>query len=360
MLRLALEPSGCAMGMNRGLRVSIPDDQERGEDEGVILCPVPFRLTVMSREVLLLRTYEFDFCTGESGWPRQVQSQARRSQMRKYLHSPAVALLVCFLFLSCADADDDSGSSTTGDSSGEVCGDGIITASETCDDADNTLGDGCDDLCEVESGWNCTGEPSACDPPVFTHKMLKRTGENLFAALAYECQQCTFAQWLAIDVPTGWRRGPAQYVAFSSGVLRSRPSFTGVPDAVDFTDEVPGDEYELIAKNLSGQLVAGFSIVQTMVQRDTLLGFDAGRRVHELTRPDGGVFVLFAHEVDPENVVIPDFQDPGLLDGFIPPAGWSYASRVLEQEMLLETDDIAAVLAIRGWPSSPDTTWELR
>src|SRR5262245_43711384 len=42
------------------------------------------------------------------------------------------------------------------------CGDGAIDPGEDCDDNDVTSGDGCDALCEVEPGWNCTGEPSDC------------------------------------------------------------------------------------------------------------------------------------------------------------------------------------------------------
>ena len=45
---------------------------------------------------------------------------------------------------------------------GEICGDGILTGIETCDDGGSTPGDGCDAVCQVESGWNCSGTPSVC------------------------------------------------------------------------------------------------------------------------------------------------------------------------------------------------------
>ena len=32
--------------------------------------------------------------------------------------------------------------------------------------------------------------------PVFTHKMMKATGENPYASLGYECRKCTFEQFL--------------------------------------------------------------------------------------------------------------------------------------------------------------------
>jgi cysteine-rich repeat protein len=43
-----------------------------------------------------------------------------------------------------------------------ICGDGVIIAPEECDDDDLTPGDGCDQNCEIEDGFECTGEPSVC------------------------------------------------------------------------------------------------------------------------------------------------------------------------------------------------------
>jgi len=194
----------------------------------------------------------------------------------------------------------------------------------------------------------------------FTHKMMKSTGENAFATLAYECPHCTFEQWLAIVPPEGWNKGPAQVLVATDGEMRSWPSLEGVPDTMDFTDEVPGNEYQIIAKNLDARLIeadAGEFVVEAQVLRDTALSFDAGGRVHELTDPEGNIFVLFAFEVDPENVVIPDFQDPGFMGDFTPPEGWSYESRILEEDLVLDTPDIATVLAFRGGVIS---TWEKR
>ena len=196
------------------------------------------------------------------------------------------------------------------------------------------------------------------DARAFTHKMMKSTGENQFANLAYECRQCSFEQWLAIAPPEGWSRGPAQVTLFSSGEMRSTPSFDGIPDTMDFLEEVPGNEYQLIAKTLDGRIIqAGVegTVVEAQVMRDTIFRFDAGVRVHELNDPDGDVYVLFAYEVDPKNVVIPDVQDPAFMGNFNPPDGWTYSSRVLEEELLLDTPEIATVLAIRGLVIS---TWE--
>ena len=45
-----------------------------------------------------------------------------------------------------------------------VCGNGFIGSGETCDDGNTENGDGCDQFCQIETGWNCTGQPSSCDP----------------------------------------------------------------------------------------------------------------------------------------------------------------------------------------------------
>ena len=82
------------------------------------------------------------------------------------------------------------------------------------------------------------------------------------------------------------------------GELRSLPSFEGVPAAVDFIDEVPGDEYQLIAKNLDGRIIEIGSngiVVEAQVMRDTQLRFDAGRRVpsrHARGRADAAARAL--------------------------------------------------------------------
>jgi cysteine-rich repeat protein len=43
-----------------------------------------------------------------------------------------------------------------------VCGDGVVEPGEQCDDGNATSGDGCSATCQIESGWTCTGQPSAC------------------------------------------------------------------------------------------------------------------------------------------------------------------------------------------------------
>ena len=43
------------------------------------------------------------------------------------------------------------------------CGDGVIDLNESCDDDNSENNDGCSDACLIEEGWECIGQPSACE-----------------------------------------------------------------------------------------------------------------------------------------------------------------------------------------------------
>ncbi len=52
-----------------------------------------------------------------------------------------------------------------------TCGDGYVDTFDACDDGNTTAGDGCSATCTVESGYLCSGSPSACllnQPPTYT------------------------------------------------------------------------------------------------------------------------------------------------------------------------------------------------
>ena len=44
------------------------------------------------------------------------------------------------------------------------CGNGVIDGGETCDDGGTSSGDGCSGSCQIEGGWQCSGQPSVCSP----------------------------------------------------------------------------------------------------------------------------------------------------------------------------------------------------
>src|SRR5262249_2051179 len=43
-----------------------------------------------------------------------------------------------------------------------LCGNGHQDPGESCDDGNKMAGDGCSAICQVPSGWTCTGWPSVC------------------------------------------------------------------------------------------------------------------------------------------------------------------------------------------------------
>ncbi len=70
------------------------------------------------------------------------------------------------------------------------CGDGSIDGSETCDDGGTNDGDGCSSTCIVESGFDCTGEPSACTP--ICGNGVDDVGEQCDDGNAAAADGCTF------------------------------------------------------------------------------------------------------------------------------------------------------------------------
>ena len=103
----------------------------------------------------------------------------------------------------------------------------------------------------------------------FTLKLLKRTGENLFSNLAYECNECTFKQFESLKPPRGWSKSPKQII-IPEGKLENHLTLDGIPSSLNFISEIPGDEFKLIAKSIEGKIVKlGFNgiMVKTKVMR---------------------------------------------------------------------------------------------
>jgi hypothetical protein len=70
--------------------------------------------------------------------------------------------------------------------------------------------------------------------------------------------------------------------------------------------------------------------------------------------------ILFVHHVDSGDWQDADFQSADALSYFAAPDGWTYATRILEEELALDSDNsegVVTVLAIRG---AINSTWERR
>lgn len=91
------------------------------------------------------------------------------------------------------------GAGGTGGMVNPVCGDGTIDADETCDDGNMANGDGCDAMCEEETGFDCTGEPSDCTADC---------GDGVIAVGAEDCDDSNMANDDGCSdtcaVETGW------------------------------------------------------------------------------------------------------------------------------------------------------------
>ena len=86
----------------------------------------------------------------------------------------------------------------------------------------------------------------------------------------------------------------------------------------------------------SGRFDDEWPLQHFFVQLDVLLGR------HRVGKGPGALF----H--DTPDLVLSDFSGPD---------GWTYSSRILEEELHLDTPEVATVLAIR---SATTSTWEMR
>jgi hypothetical protein len=84
--------------------------------------------------------------------------------------------------------------------------------------------------------------------------------------------------------------------------------------------------------------------IPTPVQRDTDFVYDAGREIHELTAPDGSVYIMQSYSIE----IDPTLTAEGLRtlgSRLALPDGWTYASRVLDDRLVVQdVNGIAAVL----------------
>jgi hypothetical protein len=84
--------------------------------------------------------------------------------------------------------------------------------------------------------------------------------------------------------------------------------------------------------------------VERYVNRGAVFFFDAGAPVHELVNPDGLAYVMQAYcvGVDP---TLSEADLGGLGDRLALPEGWTYRTRILDEELIVDTTaTIATVL----------------
>lgn len=83
---------------------------------------------------------------------------------------------------------------------------------------------------------------------------------------------------------------------------------------------------------------------EVAVERDTEFGFSEGREIYELSAPDGSVYVMQSYSVEVDPTLTADSL-AGLGDRLALPEGWTFTSRVLDEELVVEdVEGIASVI----------------
>ena len=111
-----------------------------------------------------------------------------------------------------------------------ACGNGEINTGETCDDGGVVNGDGCSSICTIETGWTCSGEPSACF--YCNDNYICDSNENCQCSDCFNKQNGCDEGWMCQDgscvqgIPTDF--GCADYCIYlgiySGGNCRQNPS----------------------------------------------------------------------------------------------------------------------------------------
>lgn len=109
--------------------------------------------------------------------------------------------------------------------------------------------------------------------------------------------------------------------------------------------EFGGIEMRSIATvDLGSGLPDRSAYAEISVERDTEFSFASGRTIHEITAPDGSRYVMqsYSTQVDP-TLTAYTLRDLG--DRLKLPEGWTFTSRVLDDQIVVEDiDGIAAVI----------------
>jgi hypothetical protein len=83
---------------------------------------------------------------------------------------------------------------------------------------------------------------------------------------------------------------------------------------------------------------------ERFVNRGAVFFFDAGKVVHELVNPDGLAYVMQAYCIGVDPTLTEDAL-PALGERLALPGGWTYRTRVLDDELIVDTSaTIATVL----------------
>lgn len=146
----------------------------------------------------------------------------------------------------------------------------------------------------------------------------------------YFCSSCIVdeaarAAFEDATYPDGFMLAPRRTLVAARGSLLAPVNSRGAAETLDLIEAIEGEEFRLGAQPLFGEFLDGMAVLVTM-ESSRRLAWDAGDTVHELS--DGAdTYVLFAQ-----------VREPGVAtpEAMALPAGFSHATRVLDQPFVLE------------------------
>lgn len=205
----------------------------------------------------------------------------------------------------------------------------------------------------VERGWFAavwllvwaTSSPAGAQEYVLEVRQL--TGENFFARNVYICGQCTPEQFAGVTAPPGFEKAlPKLFVPDEATPELPTPP-PGVAPSLDLVLDIPGDDFRYVAHLATAELIgigAGVGpLVVADVERSVEFRYGAGSLVHELTDPEGYSWILFSFALSLTGTY--DLAQPDALAPLPIPDGWTYASRVLDEELVINSFGLAKVFA---------------
>lgn len=159
------------------------------------------------------------------------------------------------------------------------------------------------------------------------------------------------AVWDALSPEAGWEVAPARVRLWDVVVAILPPPPEGLPAVLNFGGYTLNYGAEVIDATIIG--VAPLFVIAS-VERQTVLTFNAGTVVHEVTDPNGYRYTLFTAEVSVAEAY--DLTQEGALDSLALPSGWTYSSRTLTDDFPQNSNGLAIVFA--SYASPGGTSWQ--
>lgn len=159
---------------------------------------------------------------------------------------------------------------------------------------------------------------------------------------SYPMTDCPASRWSALDGPSLARENGVPLAMLNGPRYWAMDSIAKVREGKKVTKTFGGIPMDEEATVNVGDIVTARSPYRAHeVDRKAAFTFKAGRRVFELTAPDGATYVMqsWSQQVDP-TLSAADLE--GLASKLSLPAGWSYSSRVLEAPLVVQTTGTVA------------------